>query len=154
MKRRDLAERYLKQNGGPLLLQKLATCCGSHQSLSRIFTSDEFSKATKNYNASRILVGGSGTVYEGILPYDSKIVVIKKSKFISEAHGHEFANIIIVLSQIYDTNLVKLVGCCLETEVPLLVYEFIPNGNLYEHIHSTKGLPWELRMKIALDALK
>ena len=47
-----------------------------------------------------------------------------------------------------------MIGCCLETEVPLLVYEFIPNGNLYKYIHDQNQdffLSWEMRLLIAFE---
>ena len=50
--------------------------------------------------------------------------------------------------------MVKILGCCLETEVPLVVYEFIPNGTVYEHLHdetqSTK-LTWKTRLRISKE---
>jgi serine/threonine protein kinase len=66
----------------------------------------------------------------------------------------QFINEVILLSQINHKNIVKLLGCCLETEVPLLVYEFVPNGTLLNYIHhesngSTKQ--WGTYLRIAAE---
>ncbi|KAF2620637.1 hypothetical protein F2Q68_00038321, partial [Brassica cretica] len=59
------------------------------------------------------------------------------------------------VSKINHRNIVKLIGCCLETEVPLLVYEFISNGNLFEHLHceidESTMTTWEMRLRIVID---
>ncbi|PRQ29693.1 putative protein kinase RLK-Pelle-WAK family [Rosa chinensis] len=146
-----LKERYFKENGG-LLLQKQLFHHGGSVETTRIFTAEELEKATNNYHESRVLgEGGYGTVYKGIL-LDNKVVAIKKSKIAAPAQSDQFVNEVIVLSQINHRNIVRLLGCCLETETPLLIYEFITNGTLYEHIHKKRSLlSLELRMKIAAE---
>ncbi|XP_050254697.1 wall-associated receptor kinase 1-like [Quercus robur] len=152
----QLKEKFFQQNGGILLQQKLSNYQGSVET-AKIYSAEELEKATNNYNESRVLgQGGYGTVYRGILP-DNKEIAIKKSKIGSQHQVEQFINEITVLTQIIHRNVVKLLGCCLETEVPLLVYEFITNGTLSDHIHD-KGrsffLSWEKRLKIAAETAR
>ncbi|KAM5553492.1 hypothetical protein ABKV19_025623 [Rosa sericea] len=145
-----LKEKYFKENGGLLLQQQLAN--RGPVDTTKIFTAEELERATNNYHESRVLgKGGYGIVYKGILP-DNQVVAIKKSKVGARSQSEQFVNEVIVLSQINHRNVVKLLGCCLETEVPILVYEFISHGTLYEHIHKKRSsLSFELRMKIAAE---
>ncbi|XP_011034598.1 PREDICTED: wall-associated receptor kinase-like 22 [Populus euphratica] len=152
----ELKKKFFKQNGGLLLQQQLSSSDGSIQK-TKIFTSKELEKATDRFNDNRILgKGGQGTVYKGMLA-DGMIVAVKKSKIVDEEKLEEFINEVVILSQVNHRHVVKLLGCCLETEVPLLVYEFIPNGNLYEYIHDQKEefeFSWEMRLRIATEVAR
>ncbi|CAM8936637.1 unnamed protein product [Rhodiola kirilowii] len=143
-----LKEKFFEKNGGFLLQQQL----DQRTHVTRIFTKEELEMATDNYHESRVLgQGGYGTVYKGILP-NEKIVAIKKSKTIDQNQIRQFINEVVVLSQINHNNVVKLLGCCLETQVPLLVYEFITNGTLYDYVHSSDmSFPWACRLRIAAE---
>ncbi|CAI8590338.1 unnamed protein product [Vicia faba] len=154
MKRRMIKkrrEKFFKRNGG-LLLQKRMSSGEVNVDRTTLFTLKDLKKATDNFNKNRVLgKGGQGTVYKGML-VDGKIVAVKKFKV--EGKVEEFINEFVILSQINNRNVVKLLGCCLETEIPLLVYEFIPNGNLFEYLHDqNEDIPmtWDMRLRIATE---
>ncbi|CAJ2674908.1 unnamed protein product [Trifolium pratense] len=148
-----LKEKFFRQNGGSILEQKLLQRKDSSQ-IANIFKENELKKATNNYDESLIIGrGGFGTVFKGELD-DHRIVAIKKSKTIDESQIEQFINEVDVVSQINHRNVVKLLGCCLETEVPLLVYEFVSNGTLSDFIHTegkVNNTTWKLRLKIAAE---
>jgi hypothetical protein len=147
-------EQFFDQNGGFILKQQLSQHQGSTQA-ARIFTAEDLKNATNNYDEARVIgQGGFGTVYKGILS-DNLEVAIKKSKITDKSQVEQFINEVVILSQINHRNVVRLLGCCLETEVPLLVYEFIKNGTLSDHIHEkihAHSLSWEMRLRIAVEA--
>ncbi|XP_075646905.1 wall-associated receptor kinase 1-like [Castanea sativa] len=149
-----LKQSFFQQNGGLILQQQLSRQDNS-TNVVKIFTTEELEKATNNYDENLIIGrGGFGTVYKGFLP-DDRIVAVKKSKIVDQSQIEQFINELIVLSQINHTNVVKLLGCCLETQVPLLVYEFVPNGTLFEYIHHESKVsivPWETRLRIATES--
>ncbi|CAL2248862.1 unnamed protein product [Prunus armeniaca] len=146
-------EFCFKRNGGLLLEQQLSSGEVNVEKI-KLFKSKELEKSTDNFNTDRIVgQGGQGTVYKGMLA-DGRIVAVKKSKIVDESQLSNFINEVVILSQINHRNVVQLLGCCLETEVPILVYEFIPNGNLSQYIHEQNEefpLTWEVRLRIAKE---
>ncbi|KAG5250807.1 wall-associated receptor kinase [Salix suchowensis] len=148
-----LKEKYFQQNGGLMLQQRLA---GREEptSVAKIYTAEELEKATNNFDESNIIGrGGYGIVYKGIFA-DNTVVAIKKSRTVDNSQIEQFINEVVVLSQINHRNVVKLLGCCLETEVPLLVYECVSNGTLSSYIHDRNKaatFTWETRLRIAAE---
>ncbi|KAF8007394.1 hypothetical protein BT93_K1410 [Corymbia citriodora subsp. variegata] len=145
-------EKYFKTQWGLLLQQHLLSSHEGNVAKSKLFRFKDLEKATDCFNKNRILgQGGQGVVYKGMLA-DGKIVAVKKSKLIDNENIQEFINEVIILSQINHRNVVKLMGCCLETDMPLLVYEFIPNGTLYKYLQDPNEdllTSWEARLRIA-----
>ncbi|KAI3852210.1 hypothetical protein MKX03_012282 [Papaver bracteatum] len=149
-----LKDKFFQQNGGLQLRQQLGSYENGVES-TQIFTAEELEKATNNYDKNLILGrGGFGTVFKGTLT-DNRVVAIKKSKIVDKSQIEQFINEVVILTQIHHRNVVKLLGCCLETEVPLLVYEYVSNGTLYHHIHhkvnGMSAISWETRLRIAAE---
>ncbi|XP_059066695.1 wall-associated receptor kinase 17-like [Cryptomeria japonica] len=126
----------------------------SQAAVVKIFYLDEVEKATERFSPSLILgSGGYGTVYKGTLSDGIRVAIKKaKSKEVDSKEINDFINEIVILNQIHHRNVVKLLGCCVETTVPLLVYEYISNGTLFDHLHGSKSeqpFHWENRLRIA-----
>ncbi|CAM6095177.1 unnamed protein product [Calypogeia fissa] len=115
------------------------------------FSYRELQKATNFFSQSNLIgEGGFGTVYQGRIS-ENRLVAVKKLKHVSKEGLRQAHTEVDVLSQFRHPNLVKLLGSCLEPRDPLLVFEFVPNGNLMQHLHGDLGkrLSWEARMAIA-----
>ncbi|XP_074274991.1 chitin elicitor receptor kinase 1-like isoform X2 [Silene latifolia] len=115
------------------------------------FSYKELAQATNNFSmANKIGSGGFGDVYYAEL--GEQKVAIKKMDMKS---SKEFLAELKVLTRVHHLNLVCLIGYCVK-EYFFLVYEYIENGNLSEHLHGsgTEPLPWLSRVQIALDSAR
>ncbi|KAF6145432.1 hypothetical protein GIB67_032555 [Kingdonia uniflora] len=96
----------------------------------RLFNFATIEAATTNFStASKLGEGGFGPVYKGILP-DGQEIAIKRLSPSSGQGLEEFKNEIRLISKLQHTNLVRLLGCCIQEGEKLLVYEYMPNKSL------------------------
>ncbi|MBA0780846.1 hypothetical protein Gotri_004900, partial [Gossypium trilobum] len=122
----------------------------------KVFTGKEIKKATNNFSKDRILgAGGYGEVYKGILD-DGTPVAVKCAKLGNTKGTDQVLNEVRILCQVNHRSLVGLLGCCVELDQPIMVYEFIENGNLLDYLQSPnindRGLlTWTRRLQIARD---
>ncbi|XP_058068480.1 wall-associated receptor kinase-like 1 [Magnolia sinica] len=149
----NVRAKHFTKNGGILLQRQFSSLHGSTRS-PKIYSTQELKQATNNYHSTNILSsGGNGSVYKGILK-DGSVVAVKKSQVVDKSHIDQFINEVVILTEINHRNVVKLLGCCLETQVPMLVYEFISNGTLCEKIHESddplERISWQSRFRIAV----
>ncbi|KAF8658153.1 hypothetical protein HU200_059624 [Digitaria exilis] len=147
--------RFFEHNGGLLLQQQLGSLASSGVTFT-IFSEEEIAKATEGFSEARVLGrGGHGVVYKGVLA-DGSAIAVKRSRVVDARNVKEFAREMLILSQINHRHVVKLLGCCLEVEVPMLVYEHVPNGSLHGHIHgggaAAGELPAGARLRVAAEA--
>uniref|UniRef100_A0A1J3G4N3 Cysteine-rich receptor-like protein kinase 11 n=2 Tax=Noccaea caerulescens TaxID=107243 RepID=A0A1J3G4N3_NOCCA len=97
----------------------------------RQFDFKTLNAATDNFSPkNKIGRGGFGVVYKGTFPNGTEIAVKRLSRNNSVQGLKEFKNEVTVLAKLQHTNLVRILGFCLEGEEQILVYEFLPNKSL------------------------
>ncbi|KAK9067864.1 hypothetical protein SSX86_011975 [Deinandra increscens subsp. villosa] len=125
----------------------------------RCFSMAELISATDNFDDKRCIGhGGFGKVYKGKISDgrgSKNIYAIKRLHFMSEQGAPEFWVEVEMLSRLRHCNLVSLIGYCNEGKEMAVVYEYMPNGTLYDHLHK-KGtyLNWCQRLKICIGAAR
>ncbi|KAJ7547598.1 hypothetical protein O6H91_08G094000 [Diphasiastrum complanatum] len=120
------------------------------------FSYRELEIATDYFSETRLLGGGGfSSVYKGILR-DGQIIAVKKLNQWDKQGMNQFHNEVTILSKVRHPNLVQLHGSCLEGRELLLVYEFVPNGTVADHLHGNrgKGLSWATRLRVAVETAR
>ncbi|KAK4285280.1 hypothetical protein QN277_002005 [Acacia crassicarpa] len=121
----------------------------------RDFSYSELYTATKGFSQKNFLSeGGFGLVYKGQL--DGMEIAVKQHKCASPQGEKEFKSEVNLLSKARHENVIMLLGSCSEGDNRLLVYEFVCNGSLDQHLseHSRTPLRWEDRIKVAIGSAK
>ncbi|KAH0832622.1 hypothetical protein HID58_092492, partial [Brassica napus] len=115
---------------------------------SRRFEMEELAQATKSFtHKSLIGTGKFGEVYKGLLQ-DGVLVAIKRRTGLPT---QEFVNEVRYLSAIKHRNLVTLLGYCQESNMQFLVYEYVPNGSVSNHLYGAGGSRLEFRNRLAIS---
>ncbi|CAI5472128.1 unnamed protein product, partial [Closterium sp. Yama58-4] len=119
----------------------------------------ELEEATGGFCEEQMIgAGGFGPVYRGVLA-NGRVVAVKRRAVDSMQGSTEFNNELKFLSKIRHPHLVALIAFCEEQGQQLLVYEFMAQGNLREHLYDRLGAPrgrlrWLQRLSIAVGAAK
>ncbi|KAL1824755.1 hypothetical protein ACET3Z_011533 [Daucus carota] len=120
------------------------------------FSYSELEKATNFFDSGNELgTGGFGTVYKGKLT-DGREVAVKRLYENNFKRVEQFMNEIVILAGLHHPNLVVLYGSTShQGRKLLLVYEYIPNGTVADHLHGDSAQPgsllWKTRLSIAIE---
>ncbi|KAL1299231.1 hypothetical protein HN51_043652 [Arachis hypogaea] len=127
----------------------------------KVFTFKQLHSATGGFSKSNVIGhGGFGLVYRGVLS-DGRKAAIKFMDQAGKQGEEEFKVEVELLSRLHSPYLLALLGYCSDNNHKLLVYEFMANGGLQEHLYPVSNsnvmpvqLDWETRLSIALEAAK
>lgn len=137
-------KRFYEQNGGPLLKGVRNI---------KLYRSKQLKQISNNYQHV-IGKGNFGEIYMGTLE-DKQQVAIKKSIEVDKETKEEFIKEVILQSEMRHKNIARLIGCCLELDVPMLVYEYAARGSLYDILFGLRcidNIPVVTRLGIALGS--
>ncbi|KAJ4720756.1 putative Receptor protein kinase, partial [Melia azedarach] len=129
-------KRECMLKNGKILLEKLiASCNGKHNPIQN-FTAEELEAATNNYDPEKVITNDLlYKLYKGLLQ-DRQISVMKFEDNLEA--GQYCFNCIEFASQMNHNNVLRFRGCCLESQIPILVFEFVSYGTLDNRIHGPR----------------
>ena len=147
---REERERAFYENGS-LLLEKLIASCNTKPIPIRTFSAQQLFQATNNFSSEQ-LVKGFSIRYKGSL--EGRIALIKR--FVYDETDLGINDLVISAQMSGHSNVLKPIGCCLHTPIPILVFEFAANGVLPDRVYvyrvielQHEPMVWERRLKIA-----
>ena len=152
----EAKEEYFIRNEAMLLEKQISCNQGRDIEPIKIFSAKDIQEATNNFDPNLILDVEIATVYKGTL--DEREVAIKvkgpPTHWPFEMIVDFFLNQVTIKQLIRHKNVMRLYGCCLETEIPMLVFELISNGTLFDHLHGQCNeipcqISWLDRVRIA-----
>ncbi|KAJ6865775.1 hypothetical protein NC652_037327 [Populus alba x Populus x berolinensis] len=113
--------------------------------------------ATRSFDQDNVIgVGRMGTMYRAAHRYDLFTAV--KRLHDSQPLGKQFRSELTILAKFRHMNIIPLLGFCVESGERLLVYKYMPNGNLHDWLHpvkcNAKKLDWHARVKIAIGVAR
>ncbi|KAK2455062.1 putative LRR receptor serine/threonine-protein kinase [Trifolium repens] len=139
-----------------LSTQNLESKSDGHAEVAHCFSFSEIESSTNNFE-KKIGSGGFGVVYYG-KQKDGREIAVKVLTSNSYQGKKEFSNEVTLLSRIHHRNLVQLLGYCREEGNSILIYEFMHNGTLKEHLYGPlthgRSINWIKRLEIAEDSAK
>lgn len=126
-----------------------------------VFTFKQLHSATGGFGKSNVIGHGAfGLVYRGVLQ-DGRKVAVKLMNQAGKQGEEEFNVEVDLLGRLRSPYLLPMIGFCSESNHKLLVYEFMANGGLQEHLYpvgASNNIPskldWGTRLRIALEAAK
>ncbi|XP_022773557.1 serine/threonine-protein kinase-like protein CCR4 [Durio zibethinus] len=154
----------------PAVLEKRLSQLTSLGTTGRLeeFSWEALIQATNNFSEDhKIGTGSFGSVYHAKLD-DGREVAIKRAEITStssyavgtkrqEDKDNAFVNELEYLSRLHHKNVVRLLGFCEDFNERVLVYEYMNNGTLHDHLHKFQNstfMSWDIRLRIALDAAR
>lgn len=105
-----------------------------------VFSYDKVVEITGGFSSQNVIgEGGFGCVYKASMP-DGRIGAVKLLKAGGGQGEREFRAEVDIISRIHHRHLVSLIGYCISEQQRVLIYEFVSNGNLSQHMHGNLSL--------------
>ncbi|XP_057979683.1 putative serine/threonine-protein kinase-like protein CCR3 [Malania oleifera] len=157
----------IRRQGSRIMRRQRSGTSAKHTDRAEEFALSELAAATNHFSLeNKIGAGSFGVVYRGKFA-DGREVAIKRGETSTKTKKFQdkesaFESELAFLSRLHHKHLVRLVGFCEEKDERLLVYEYMKNGALHDHLHDKNNVEknssilnsWKMRIKVSLDAAR